>query len=101
MKIKHIFMISFFLLFLLLMLNAGIIYFLIDKMQLDGRVVNFSGIVRDGTQRLVKLEMAGIKSDQLIDRLDKIVDGLINGDDKLNLPKATDINYLKAISLQV
>lgn len=56
----------------------------------DGRVVNYAGLVRGGTQRLVKLEMAGKTSDKLILKLDKLVNGLINGDKELGLLPATD-----------
>ena len=64
---------------------------------LDGSVVNKSGIVRGATQRLVKLETNGQPSDELIQNLDQLVNGLINGDKTLKLPKATDPNYLAKI----
>lgn len=60
----------------------------------DGKVVNYAGIVRGGSQRLVKLELAGKNSDQLIVKLDKLVNGLINGDQALKLPPATDQEFL-------
>ena len=64
---------------------------------LDGSVVNKSGIVRGATQRLVKLETNGQPNDQLSQNLDRLVNGLINGDEELNLPKATDPEYLTKI----
>ena len=64
---------------------------------LDGSVVNKSGIVRGATQRLVKLETNGQPSDQIIQTLDQLINGLINGDQDLNLPKATDPDYLAKI----
>lgn len=64
---------------------------------LDGSVVNKSGIVRGATQRLVKLEIDGQPSDNLIQRLDQLVNGLIEGDKALQLPKATDPAYLSKI----
>lgn len=60
----------------------------------DSKVVNYAGIVRGATQRLVKLEMAGKKSDELIARLDKIVNGLVKGDRTLELPTATDPEFI-------
>lgn len=60
----------------------------------DSKVVNYAGIVRGATQRLVKLEMAGKKSDELIARLDKIVAGLVKGDRELELPAATDPEFV-------
>ncbi|GAB4537931.1 MAG: hypothetical protein Tsb0014_27170 [Pleurocapsa sp.] len=60
----------------------------------DSRVVNFTGIVRGASQRLVKLELEEQPNDKLIARLDQIVNGLINGDEELGLPVATDPAYL-------
>lgn len=60
----------------------------------NARVVNYSGIVRGATQRLVKLEIAGQQPDKLIAQLDKIVNGLINGDKELQLPRAQDQEFL-------
>ena len=57
------------------------------------RPVNFSGIVRGASQRLVKLELAGKESDELIAKLDKIINGLINGDEELELPAAKDPEF--------
>ncbi|MDX9714156.1 MAG: HAMP domain-containing protein [Dissulfurispiraceae bacterium] len=71
-----------------------VIYHQVSDMTMDGRVVNYSGIVRGMTQRFIKLEVSGKKADDLRQKLDKIVNGLINGDIELNLPPATDVNYL-------
>lgn len=68
-----------------------------QKGALDGSVVNKSGIVRGATQRLIKLETNGQPNDQLIQTLDQLLNGLINGDKDLNLPKATDPVYLAKI----
>ena len=59
----------------------------------DSRVVNFSGIVRGATQRLVKLELKDAPNDKLIARIDKVINGLINGDKELQLPQAKDPAY--------
>jgi methyl-accepting chemotaxis protein len=61
----------------------------------DSKVINSAGIVRGGTQRLVKLELAGQTSEQLIEKQDKLVEGLINGDPKLGLPAATNPEFRK------
>ena len=60
----------------------------------DSRVVNYTGIVRGATQRLVKLELSDKPNDKLVARLDQIVNGLINGDTELNLPMAKDPAYM-------
>lgn len=63
----------------------------------DGRIVNYSGIVRGATQRLIKLEMAGNNSDELITKLDGIVAGLLSGSDDLDLKDVNDSGYLDAM----
>jgi methyl-accepting chemotaxis protein len=76
------------------LINAVAVYHRLNKMTDDGRVVNYSGIVRGATQRLVKLELAGQQADQLMFKLDRIISGLISGDAALKLPKATDQEFL-------
>lgn len=70
------------------------VYLQLNTMTDDGRVVNYAGIVRGGTQRLVKLEIGGRQADELIAKLDKIINGLTNGDTELQLPKATDREFV-------
>ena len=60
----------------------------------DAKVINQSGVVRGGTQRAIKLELSGQPNDQLIAKLDNLIEGLINGNEELGLPKATDPSYL-------
>lgn len=72
--------------------NVASVY--INGMANDSKVVNYAGIVRGGTQRLIKLEMAGKNSDELILKLDKLVNGLIKGDKELGLPATTDKDFL-------
>ncbi len=73
------------------------VFYQLNKMSSDSRVVNYAGIVRGATQRLIKLEMAGSESDELILRLDKIVYGLLEGDSELDLPKASDESFILAM----
>lgn len=63
----------------------------------DGRIVNYSGIVRGATQRLIKLEMAGKNSDELITRLDGIVAGLMSGSEELDLKDVNDPGYIDSM----
>ncbi|MBF0345350.1 MAG: bacteriohemerythrin [Nitrospirae bacterium] len=86
------------LLFLISLFSAISVYMLIDRMEYDARVVNFTGIVRGATQRLIKLEISGKPSDELITRIDKIINGLINSDSELKLPKANDANYISLMN---
>jgi methyl-accepting chemotaxis protein len=60
----------------------------------DSKVVNYTGIVRGGTQRAVKLELEHQPDDKQIDKLDQIIKGLINGDAELGLPAVRDPEYI-------
>lgn len=73
------------------------VFYLLSKMGEDGNVVNYSGRQRALSQRLTKMVYAkqrgdynGEKIQELISEMDKIVNGLIKGDQSLNLPRATD-----------
>ena len=78
--------------------NVGLIYLSLNKMTGDGRIVNFAGIVRGATQRLIKLELAEKPSDELIKKLDGIINGLINGDEKQSLTRISDKEFSENIS---
>ena len=62
----------------------------------DGRIINYTGIVRGMTQRAIKLELAGdfSQADKLIAELDQIINGLKDGNRNLNLPQAGDGAFL-------
>lgn len=69
-------------LLVLLMQNVG-----------DARIVNYSGIVRGATQKLVKEEMIGQQDDELLHKLDDIIDNLQTGTGEFNLQKNHDSEY--------
>ncbi|MBO0347618.1 type IV pili methyl-accepting chemotaxis transducer N-terminal domain-containing protein [Phormidium pseudopriestleyi FRX01] len=76
-------------------INVASVSYLINRMSDDGRVVNHAGIIRGATQRLVKLELTDSEQDDLIDAIERIIQGLIEGDRDLKLPPATDPNFLE------
>lgn len=51
----------------------------INKLQGNARVVNYSGIVRGATQRLIKQELRGIPNDVLAAELSSIIAELVSG----------------------
>lgn len=51
----------------------------INQLRGNARVVNYAGIVRGATQRLIKQELYGNPNDALILRLDSIIQDLIHG----------------------
>lgn len=75
--------------------NMASVSYLINRMSDDGRVVNHAGIIRGASQRLVKLELADSEEDDLINEIEQIIQGLIEGDRDLKLPPATDPNFLE------
>ncbi|KAB2953449.1 methyl-accepting chemotaxis protein [Heliorestis acidaminivorans] len=78
--------------------STVVVFYQLDKMQQDGSVINSAGIVRGATQRLVKLELANQPNDDLVHRLDTLINGLINGDEALGLPKATDESFIREMT---
>jgi methyl-accepting chemotaxis protein len=75
--------------------NLGVIF--LNSSEQDAQVINLSGAVRGGTQRTVKLELANKTDAKLISQLDQTIDGLINGSEELEIPKATNPEYIAAM----
>ena len=57
-------------------------------------VINQTGVLRGGTQRTVKLELVKKSDDQLIAKLDNLFEALINGNKELEIPAATNPEYI-------
>ncbi len=62
-----------------------IMMYYVNRIQGTARVVNYAGLVRGETQRLVKLEVSGTQSDEEIAILDRYIDGISNGSSSLKL----------------
>lgn len=69
----------------------------IDHLQGTARVVNYAGLVRGATQRLVKLEVTGNPNDDLIRYLDDILADLKYEDGDYDLVSLGDMNYQKKL----
>ncbi len=80
-------------LFLLLFLFSGVTIHTLLQSQTNGRLINYVGIVRGATQRLVKLELAGEPNDGLIEYLDSILAELQGGPAVYDLPSPNDPDY--------
>ena len=84
---------------LMMALTAVLIFFFINVMLLvsdiqgTARVVNYAGLVRGTTQRIVKLEDAGQPQDDLLKAVDSYISGLRYGSDDLNLVRLDDDEY--------
>lgn len=66
---------------------------LVADIQGTARVVNYAGLVRGTTQRIVKLEDAGLPQDKLLEAVDSYINGLRFGSDELNLVSLNDEEY--------
>lgn len=90
---------------LMMTLTAVLIFFFINVMLLvsdiqgTARVVNYAGLVRGTTQRIVKLEDAGQPQDDLLKAVDSYINGLRYGSDDLNLVRLDDEYQAKMTEL--
>lgn len=75
-------------------LSTFLLFVMLDRSQSNARVVNYTGIIRGGSQRILKLELYGKPNDELIAKADKIILGLLEGDKDFELPKAKDKDYI-------
>lgn len=66
---------------------------MVGKIQGTARVVNYAGLVRGKTQRIIKMEDAGQEEDAMIDDVAAFIDGLRNGSDSLNLVRLDDYAF--------
>ena len=73
---------------------------LVNGMQGNARVVNYAGIVRGETQRLVKLELADQPNDAMIQALDGILSNLQSGSGQYRLARLPDSDYLANLQNQ-
>lgn len=85
-------------LFLSLILFGGLTIHTVLQSQSNGRLINYVGLVRGASQRLIKLELAGRQSDDIIEYLDGILLELQGGEAKYGLPSSKDPAYLKDLA---
>lgn len=66
---------------------------MVEKIQGTARVVNYAGLVRGKTQRIIKLEDAGEPQDTMIADINAYIDGLQNGSSELDLVRLDDRDF--------
>jgi diguanylate cyclase (GGDEF)-like protein len=59
----------------------------------NGRIINFTGILRGASQKLIKEELMGYPNEELIRYLDEILRSLLEGNDELGLVVLRDRAY--------
>ena len=65
----------------------------ISRMQGNARVINYAGIVRGATQRLIKQEMNQHPNDELVQYIDSIISELSTGEGEYDLIALPDAEY--------
>ncbi len=75
---------------LLSVLGTGLMFLLLDQNQSNGKIVNYCGVVRGATQRIMKLYLLDEPVDEQIAKVEKVMDGLIEGNAELDLPVPQD-----------
>lgn len=83
----------------LLILQLILLMSAVHRIQGNGRIVNYAGLVRGATQRLVKNEFYGIHDDSKISELDNILLGLQTGNGNYNLNVMKDDDYNLKLAL--
>lgn len=79
-----------FLLILALFFSSLLSYTSTKRLQGNGRIINYAGVVRGGTQRLIKKELQGKHDDALQIKLDTILNELQTGKGELDLYSVFD-----------
>ncbi len=69
------------------------IMLVVGQIQGTARVVNYAGLVRGETQRIIKLENAGLPQDGMIEDVTSFIAGLRFGSDELQLVRLNDVNF--------
>ena len=67
--------------------------YLVESIQGTARVVNYAGLVRGATQRMVKLELSGNHADNIMSTLDGYINGIHNGSEELDLVCIDDPDF--------
>ncbi len=80
----------------IILINVILLFFYqSNNLKNDANFVNYTGLIRGTAQRLVKLEIAGIPSDNLIYQIDEIIFKLNSDDKSSDFPKINDIHYIE------
>ena len=75
------------------LLGTIFMFVMLNSNQDNAKVVNYSGMVRGGVQRILKLHLLEQPVDDLVSQMDKTINGLLDGDASMGLSKAADANF--------
>lgn len=90
MSIKKIIYSAMVCLALLSVISTGLMFSLLDQNQSNGKIVNYCGVVRGASQRVMKLHLLGQPVDEAAAKVETAMAGLISGSQELGLPVPKD-----------
>ncbi len=70
-----------------LLISSLVSFFYIYNLQGNAKVINYAGVVRGATQRLVKQELNGQQNDSLVEKIDGILKELQTGEGDVGLTR--------------
>lgn len=76
-----------------LLISGALSIFTIHGLQGNARIINYAGVVRGATQRLVKQELNGQPNDDLIAKLDEILAELTHGEGESGAKRLQDETF--------
>jgi diguanylate cyclase (GGDEF) domain len=76
-----------------LIVLIGVMMYDINDIQGDAKLINYAGIVRGGSQMVVKDEFAGHHSDKMIKEIDGILEGMRTGGGQYNFKVLKDDDF--------
>ena len=71
---------------------------IVSHIQGSARVVNYAGLVRGTTQRMVKMEMAGEPQDEMRREIEAYIQGLREGDASLSIVRLPDADFQQKLT---
>ena len=89
-KLTYILRVAMTILTVILMTLFFLIMSMVSKIQGTARIINYAGLVRGETQRMVKLEIVGQPSDDIYNTISSYIEGLRYGSDTLNFVRLDD-----------
>lgn len=87
---------------LVLLIILGVSFFsakTISEIGNYSKLINYVGIVRGASQRVIKLETNGMQNDTLMDYVSDILDELVSGKGKYNLKRTRNESFNRELSL--
>ena len=78
--------------------GVGLLVFIMVQMQNYASIINDAGSVRGATQRAVKLEIAGLPNEDVVERVDEVLASLIDREDQRPLKSRETREFEEALS---